>query len=78
MVLHDIITSWYISKAAMSKQKKIDEVGVWNFRDVPREVIVKAKIEAALEGKSVKSLLMELVDERWRVLEKNGLIPKGR
>jgi hypothetical protein len=62
----------------MPKGKEQDEAGVWNFRDVPREVIVKAKIEAALQGKSVKALLMDLVEAYWQDLERRGMLPKGK
>ena len=41
-------------------------------------MIVKAKIEAALQGKSVKSLLIELVETHWQELEKKGMLPKGK
>ena len=63
---------------AMSKGKDQDEAGVWNFREVPRDVIVKAKIEAALANKSVKALLMGLVEAHWQDLDKKGLLPKGK
>lgn len=61
---------------AMAKPKEQDEAGVWNFREVPRDVIVKAKIEAALESKSVKALLMGLVESHWQELDRKGLLPK--
>ncbi len=63
---------------AMPKGKGRDETGVWNLRDVPRDVIVKAKIEAAVQGKSVKALLMELVEAHWQDLERKGMLPKGK
>ncbi len=63
---------------AMAKAKEQDEAGVWNFREVPRDVIVKAKIEAALENKSVKALLMDLVESHWQELDKKGLLPKNK
>ena len=62
----------------MAKPKDRDEKGVWNFREVSRDIIVKAKIEAALENKSVKALLMDLVEAYWQELEKKGLLPKGK
>ena len=63
----------------MAKAKnKDDEAGVWNFRAVPRNIIVKAKIGAAVQGKSVKALLMDLVEEHWQDLEKKGMLPKGK
>jgi len=62
----------------MSKGKERDEPGVWNFRNVPRDAIVKAKIGAALEGQSVKAYLISLVQAHWQELEKKGLLPKGK
>ncbi len=62
----------------MTKEKERDDSGVWNFRDVPRDTIVKAKIEAAVENKSVKALLMELVEAHWLEMERKGILPKGR
>ncbi len=43
-----------------------------------RNIIVKAKIAAASESKSVKDLLMDLVETHWQELEKKGLLPKGK
>ena len=49
----------------MAKEKDQDEPGVWNFREVPRDAIVKAKIGAALEGVSVKAYIIGLVEAHW-------------
>jgi hypothetical protein len=62
----------------MAKGKEQAGAGVWNFREVPRDIIVKAKIEAAVESKSVKALLMELVEAHWQELERKGILPKGK
>lgn len=37
----------------MPKGKERDERGVWNFPDGPQDVIMTAKIEAAIQGQSV-------------------------
>lgn len=71
-------TSTFATVRPMAKGKDRDEAGVWNFREVPRDIIVKAKIEAAIQGKSVKALLMDLVETHWQELEKKGLLPKGK
>ncbi len=76
MVLLDSMS--FATVLAMAKPKDKDKTGVWNFREVPRDLIVKAKIEAALENKSVKALLMDLVEAYWQELEKKGLLPKGK
>jgi hypothetical protein len=49
----------------MSKGKEQEETGVWNFREVPRDAIVKAKIGAALNGLSVKAYIIKLVEAHW-------------
>ena len=61
----------------MAKDKDRDEAGVWNFREVPRDAIVKAKIGAALEGVSVKAYIIKLVEAHWLEMEKKGIVPKG-
>ena len=62
----------------MPKGKDQEEAGVWNFREVPRDAIVKAKIGAALEGLSVKAYMIQLVEAHWVEMEKKGLLPKGK
>ncbi len=62
----------------MAKLKEPEESGVWNFRQVPKNVIVKAKIEAAIENKSVKALLMDLVEAHWQELDRKGILPKSK
>lgn len=75
MLIH-IIRSATVS--TMVKSKEQDEVGVWNFRDVPRNAIVKAKIGAALEGLSVKAYFVKLVEENYLEMERKGILPKGK
>lgn len=62
----------------MPKDKERDEPGVWNFRDVPRDIIVKAKIGAALENESVKGFLIQLVQKHWEELDRKGMLPKSK
>lgn len=62
----------------MGKLKDQEEAGVWNFREVPREAIVKAKIGAALEGLSVKAYIIKLVEDHWIEMDKKGLLPKTK
>jgi hypothetical protein len=62
----------------MSKVKDQADAGVWNFREVPRDAIVKAKIGAALEGLSVKAYIIKLVEAHWLDMERKGILPKGK
>jgi hypothetical protein len=69
--------SCYLSR--MSKGKPQDEkAGSWVFRDIPRELMHKMKIAAAVERKSVKQLLIDLSRTHLEELEKKGLLPKSK
>lgn len=60
------------------KDKELLEAGTWNLREVPREAIVKAKIGAAMEGLSVKSYIIKLVEAHWVEMEKKEILPKSK
>lgn len=63
----------------MSKGKEQDEKGgSWVFRDIPRPIMQRMKIAAAIEGKSLKQLLLDLSEAHLKELEKKGLLPKGK
>jgi hypothetical protein len=76
VVLKDV--GGFAKVPAMPKGKEQEEAGVWNFREVPRDAIVKAKIGAALEGLSVKAYIIKLVEAHWVEMEKKGILPKGK
>lgn len=52
--------------------------GSWVFRDIPRDLMHRMKIAAAVERKSVKQLLIDLSHAHLTELEKKGLLPKGK
>lgn len=60
------------------KDRELQEPGIWHFREIPRDAIVKAKIGAALEGLSVKAYIIKLVEAHWVEMEKKGILPKGK
>ena len=63
----------------MSKAKPENETaGSWVFRDIPRDLMHKVKVAAAIERKSVKQLLMDLSRAPLEEMEKKGLLPKGK
>jgi hypothetical protein len=63
----------------MSKLKDPNEpAGSWVFRDIPRDLMIKMKIAAAVQRKSVKQLLIDLSREHIEELEKKGLLPKSK
>ena len=63
----------------MPKDKKSEEPGgAWIFRNIPRDLMKRAKIAAAVEGTSIKALMLNALDEHLQDLEKKGLLPKGK
>jgi hypothetical protein len=54
------------------------KAGSWVFRDIPRDLMHRIKIAAAIERKSVKQLLMELAEAHLDDLERKGMLPKGK
>ena len=65
--------------AIMSQKKdKTSETGTWIVKDVPRTLMHRLKIAAAIQGKTVKQLLFDLTQAHLQDLEKKGLLPKGK
>ena len=63
----------------MVKGKDEEEKGgSWVFRDIPRPLMYRMKIAAAIEGKSLRQLLLDLSEAHLKDLEKKGLLPKGK
>ena len=68
-----------LCSAAMTKKTVTEEKGgAWIFRDIPRDLMKRAKIAAAVEGKTIKALILEALDGKIQELEKKGLLPKGK
>ena len=65
---------------AMAKKKveTNEKGGAWIFRDIPRDLMKRAKIAAAVEGKAIKALVLEALDGKIQEMEKKGLLPKGK
>jgi hypothetical protein len=47
-----------------------------NIRDIPRSTLYRLKMAAAAEEKTVKDLVLALIDEKIQELERKGLLPK--
>ena len=52
--------------------------GAWIFWNISRDLMKRAKIAAAVEGTSIKALMLKALDEHLQDLEKKGLLPKGK
>jgi len=62
----------------MAAKSNPDKPAHLNVRDIPRPTLFRLKMAAAAEEKTVKDLVLELVDQKIQELEKKGLLPKGK
>jgi hypothetical protein len=62
----------------MPRTPPAKDVGTINIRDVPKDLLYRVKLAAAVERRSVKGFLLALAEERIQDLEKKGLLPKGK
>lgn len=62
----------------MASKPVPDKPAHLNIRDIPRETLFRLKMAAAVERKTVKDLVLELVNEKIQELERKGMLPKGK
>jgi hypothetical protein len=62
----------------MPRKSLPKDVGTLNIRDVPKDLLYRVKLAAAVERRTVKGFLLALAEERIQDLEKKGLLPKGK
>lgn len=62
------------------KQEQVEgsETGTWIVKDVPRDLMHRVKIAAAIQRKTVKQLLFDLAEGHLEDLERKGILPKGK
>jgi plasmid stability protein len=49
-----------------------------NIRNIPRETFYRLKMAAAAEHKTVRDLVVELIEGKIQELEKKGVLPKAK
>lgn len=62
----------------MPRKSLPKDVGTFNIRDVPKDLLYRVKLAAAVERRTVKGFLLALAEERIQDLEKKGLLPKAK
>jgi hypothetical protein len=62
----------------MTPKSNPDKPAHLNVRDIPRSTLYRLKMAAAAEEKTVKDLVLELIDLKIQELEKKWLLPKGK
>ena len=63
---------------AMAPKSSPDDSAAIHIRGIPRETFFRLKMAAAAEKKTVRDLLLKLIEEKIQELEKKGLLPKGK
>jgi porphobilinogen deaminase len=62
----------------MARKDKPHPAGTWIVKDVPRELMHRMKVAAAIQKKTLKQLLFELSEAHLQELERKGILPKGK
>jgi len=62
----------------MPKKQSSDIPGNLNLRGIPRTMLFRLQMAAAAEHRTVKDLVLELIEEKIQELEKKGILPKGK
>jgi hypothetical protein len=62
----------------MAPRTNPDKPAHLNIRDIPRSTLFRLKMAAAAEEKTVKDLVLELVNEKIQEMERKGILPKGK
>jgi len=61
-----------------SRKEQPASKGTWIVKDVPRELMHRMKVAAALQRKPLKQLLFELAEAHLQELERKGILQKGK
>ena len=67
-----------LSPPAMRSKAPHDDTAAIHIRGIPRDTFFRLKMAAATEQKTVRELLLKLIEDKIRELEKKGLLPKGK
>ncbi len=55
-----------------------NQLAALNIRNIPRATFYRLKMAAAAQHKTVRELLMELIEGKIQELERKGVLPKGK
>lgn len=60
------------------KAIKQDNPGTWIFKAIPRETMQRARIAAAVEGRTVKEMVLSLIEAHLKEMERKGQLPRSK
>lgn len=72
------LSQCYSSVVMTSRNEQPEPTGTWIVKDVPRELMHRMKVAAAIQKKTVKQLLFDLAETHLQELERKGILPKSR
>lgn len=62
----------------MKDKSEHQKTGTWIVRKIPADLMRRTRMASLAEQKTVRQLLIDLVERHLAELEKNGLLPKGK
>ena len=62
----------------MAGKEKGRPTGTWIVKDVPRDLMHRMKVAAAVQKKTLKQLLFELSETHLEELERKGIFPRSK
>ena len=77
-ILHPIPSGANLPAGMGHKKEKSEGTGTWIVKDVPRDLMHRVKVAAAIQRKTVKQLLFDLAEAHLQELERKGMLPKGK
>ncbi len=69
--------SWVIC-ASMKAKSDPEKTGTWIIRQIPAEFMRRTRMSILSERKTVRQLVMDLVEAHLQELERKGILPKGK
>jgi hypothetical protein len=62
----------------MPPKQQPEDLAALNIRGIPKEKFFRLKMAAAAERKSVRELVLDLIEGKIQDLERKGILPKGK
>jgi hypothetical protein len=69
---------WLCYDATVPLKHSPKEQGALNLRGIPKSTLYRLKMAAAAEHRTVKDLLLELIEGKIQELERKGVLPKAK
>ncbi len=68
---------WVIC-ASMKAKSDLEKTGTWIIRHIPADLMRRTRMASLAERKTVRQVVMDLVEAHLQELERKGILPKGK